>query len=87
MVFKLRPSLRSQAGSKLSKKYKGKPEAKPVKMQISILRVKICLYQGRRGLSVMWGSKSDANKSSMCHKNIQKTTKEPSVELDLHCNP
>ena len=46
MVFKLSPSLRNHAGSKLSKKYKGKPEAKPVKMQISILRVKICLYQG-----------------------------------------
>ena len=36
MAFRLTPSLRSQAGSRLTKMYKGKPELKPVKMQISI---------------------------------------------------
>ena len=36
MAFRLTPSLRSQAGSRLTKIYKGKPELKPVNRQISI---------------------------------------------------
>ena len=36
MALRLTPSLRSQAGSRLTNMYKGKPELKPVNMQISI---------------------------------------------------
>lgn len=36
MAFRLTPSLRSQAGKRLTKMYKGKPELKPVNRQISI---------------------------------------------------
>jgi hypothetical protein len=36
MAFRLTPSLRNQAGKRLTKMYKGKPELKPVNMQISI---------------------------------------------------
>ena len=42
MVFRSMCSLRSQAGIRLIRKYSGRPEVKPVKMQISMFREKIC---------------------------------------------
>ena len=42
MVFRSICSLRNQAGMRLIRKYSGRPEVNPVKIQISIRRVKIC---------------------------------------------
>jgi len=56
MVLRFTPSLRNQAGSRLSIKYSGKPEVKPVNTQISIRRVNSAAHQ-EGGLKVIAGQK------------------------------